>query len=142
MKPTRLDHLRRTDAAVRLICKTSGREKVRDREELIKRLGRGKPVALADVSTWCAAVKCDGQAVFAAAVSCNDNPAFARRRGTTLRLINLACEVMHTASYQRAPKPEQYPSVRLALRVVHAFGADQPIYAAFWAKVTATRQMP
>ena len=115
---------------------------MRDREELIKRLGRGKPVALADVATWCEASRCDGSAVFADAVPCSDDPAEARQRGATLTLVNLACEVLHRASYERAPKPEQHAPVRLALRVVHAFGADTALCAAFWTKVTAAQPTP
>lgn len=140
--PIRLDHLRRTDAAVRLRCGACGREDVRDREELIQRLGRGKPVALADVATWCASAQCDGLAVFADAVPCSDDPAEARRRGATLTLINLACEVLHRASYERATKPDQHAPVRLALRVVQAFGADTAHCTTFWAKATTARSTP
>lgn len=140
--PTQLDHLPRTDAAVRLRCEACGREDVRDREELIQRLGRGKAVALADVATWCGASRCDGQAVFADAVPCSDDPAEARRRAATLTLIHLACEVLHHASYERAPKPEQHAPARLALRVVHASGADTELCTAFWAKVTAAQPAP
>lgn len=115
---------------------------MQDREELIKRLGRGKPVTLAAVATCREASKCDGVSVFTAAVPCSEDPAEARRRGATLTLINLACEVLHRASYERAAKLKQHAPVRLALRVVHAFGADKPICAAFWAKVTAAQPTP
>jgi hypothetical protein len=121
---------------VRLRCDLCEYEEERDRELLIKSIPWGSSTALADYRFSCARSACQGMFRYAGAIPWCDDPAELRRRVAINTMLNLACRVLEDAAYTRCPESEKQPPVRLALRVVQAFGADATICTAYWTKET------
>jgi hypothetical protein len=139
---TRLEDLRRIDGRLRMRCDLCGSEAEYDREALIKAAGWQMDTALATLKRSCSRSACSGMASYSGVVPWCEDAAELKRRVFDNELINLACHVLKNAAYRRAKEPEQQLPVRLALRVVHAFGADTRFCTSFWNKVTKLTPTP
>ena len=137
-----LTDLRRIEAAVRVACNDCGFVRMIDREQLINhcqfhRSSLDWDAVRASLPGWNGNCLSRDTRVDALPFS-QDRVALRRRRAETI-LMNLALNVLKSAAYRADTQAISTPEVRLALRVLYPYLADDTLLRRFWALATSDR---
>ncbi|MEG8039995.1 hypothetical protein QP166_11825 [Sphingomonas sp. LR60] len=143
-QPKSLYDLRKVEGAVNVTCKTCGKSRLYDLEELIKsrtfqRQSTDWEVVIREMPCW----HCDdrtGTRVAIVPYAANDRELRARR--AEMLIMNLALAVLKDSTVRATQIGVDTPAVRLALRVLRPFLPDSSLLVRFWNEGQAAIGVP